>query len=67
MGSAVAQTALADIGGLDNEMRRHREIAEQHFADGNIGMLFEAITSPKPHTGTLPKPSGSGNSDQYFN
>jgi len=36
---AVAQTALADVGRLDDEKRRHREIAEQHFAHGN-GRMF---------------------------
>ena len=32
---------------------------------GTFGCL-EAITSPKPHTGILPKPVGAGNSCQYF-
>ncbi|MBA7666959.1 hypothetical protein ES703_75044 [subsurface metagenome] len=36
---AVAQAALADIGGFDHEMRCHREIAEQDFAGGDAGML----------------------------
>ena len=36
---AVAQAALADVGGFDDEMRRHREVAEQGFADGDSGML----------------------------
>ena len=35
----IAQAAFVHIGGLDHEMRRHREIAEQGFACGNPGML----------------------------
>src|SRR6185295_12714729 len=35
----VAQAALADVGGFDDEMRRHREITEQGFACVNPGMF----------------------------
>ena len=65
MRRGIAQAAIADIGGLDDEMRRHREIAEQPLAFGDVRMP-EAITSPNPHTGMLPKPSGAGNRCQYF-
>jgi hypothetical protein len=33
---AVAQGPLADLSRLDDEMRRHRKIAEQNFADGDV-------------------------------
>ncbi len=31
--SRVAQAALADVGRLDHQMGRHREVAEQALAD----------------------------------
>jgi hypothetical protein len=35
----IAKASLADVGGFDDEMRCHREIAEQGFACGDRGML----------------------------
>ena len=46
---AVTQAALADVGGLDHQMRRHRKIAEQHFADGNVGMFRGDHLAKSPH------------------
>ena len=46
---AVAQAALADVGGFDHEMRRHREIAEQGFACGDAGMLRGDHFAKSPH------------------
>jgi hypothetical protein len=34
----VAQAALADVGGFDHQMGRHREITEQALACRNAGM-----------------------------
>ena len=39
MRRGIAQAPLADVGGLDDQMRRHREITEQPFAFGDVRML----------------------------
>jgi hypothetical protein len=46
---AVAQAALADVGRLDDEMRRHREIAEQAFADRDVRMFRGGHLAKAPH------------------
>ena len=46
---AVAQPALADVGGFDNQVRGHREIAEQPFAFGKVGMARGDHVTESPH------------------
>ena len=46
---AIAQGPLANLGGLDHQMRRHREIAEQAFAHGNTRMVGGGHLAKAPH------------------
>ncbi|MGY4254725.1 hypothetical protein ACVI1L_001793 [Bradyrhizobium sp. USDA 4516] len=46
---AIAQAALVDVGRLDHQMGRHREIAEQRFADGDHRMFRDQHLAKAPH------------------
>ena len=49
MRGGVAQAALADVGGFDHQMRRHRKIAEQAFAFGDARMARGDHVAKSPH------------------
>jgi hypothetical protein len=49
MRGGVAQPAFADVGGFDHQMRRHRKIAEQAFANLDPGVTRGDHLAKSPH------------------